>query len=152
MCTPTFTVVKVKLWTSVRNCSLNINFSFSFLYLLVVFKSWNQIGKYFLFVSFWISQSSQSSIYYINLLTTNLHSSAYTLRSEYTPPPPLPLFFLTSAFFNVIFKWACENKTKWLMFECSCWILKLKWEKHLLEVKKSKIQINIFNQTMIFFN
>ena len=40
---------------------------------------------------------------------------------------------------NVIFKWAWENKTKWLRFESSCWTLK--WEKHSLEVKKSKRKI-----------
>ena len=49
------------------------------------------------------------------------------------------IYFLNVFVFNVIFKWACENKTKWLRFESSCWTLK--WEKHSLEVKKSKRKI-----------
>ena len=36
-----------------------------------------------------------------------------------------------------IFKWPCENKTKRLMFESSCWTLK--WEKHSLEVKSWRV-------------
>ena len=44
--------------------------------------------------------------------------------------------FSNVSVFSIIFKWACEYKTKWVMFESSCLTLKNAEKKTLIKCKE----------------